>query len=360
MKNKLENTKNIQLNVNRDDPELNDFLHCWDEFTTRPNKIIIHNTYSTKLFNDILSKFTIDKNLISEFIPTEEDYIINDKIFAKLDDKIYCSYIVVDRKSENSIINEIIFWYADEKTLPKVQEIIEELNDCIVDFCEDETWLNTISFGSNGVVEIEPIIIPESDFDSFDMYYSENTNKDIKKLIKDIKRSNKGLSILYGDKGTGKTSIINYLSNKLDRIVIFIPNNIIEHTINSSDFRKFLKRYYKPIIIIDDCEMLMNEAFTKSNHFVNNLMQMVDGFLSDLIEVNIITIFNVTSSNEIDHTLLNCNNLIKVIKFDKLSQAESTELSNTLGFKKKYKNKMRVIDIIKNNDPEDNLEIGLH
>lgn len=359
MKNKLKNIPNIQLNINRDDPELNDFLYCWEEFTTRPNKIIIHNTYSTNLFNDILSKYTIEKNLISEFIPVEEDFIINDKIFVKLNEQIYCSYIVVDRKNENSIINEIIFWYADEKILPKVQEIIEELNKCILDFCEDETWLNTITFGSSGI-EIEPIITPDTDFDSFDMFYSENANKDIKKLVKDIKKSNKGLTVLYGDKGTGKTSIINYLSNKLDRIVIFIPNNIIEHTINNSDFRKFLKRYYKPIIIIDDCEMLMNEVFTKSNLFVNNLMQMVDGFLSDMIEVNIITIFNVTSINEIDHTLLECNNLIKVIEFDKLSPAEATELSNSLGIKKKYKNKMRVLDIINNNNPKDNEEVGLH
>jgi putative ribosome biogenesis GTPase RsgA len=57
-----------------------------------------------------------------------------------------------------------------------------------------------------------------------------------------IKKSEKGLSVLWGERGTGKTSIINYLADKLDRIVIFIPNNLIEHTINNPDF---MTKHYK-------------------------------------------------------------------------------------------------------------------
>ena len=359
MKNKTTSTPNLNLNINKDDSELNDFLFCWEQFSTRPNKIVIHNTYSTKAFNEALSKHIEERNSFTEFLPTEEDFIINDKMFVKIEDKkIYCSYIVVDRTHENSIINEITFFYADETNFDKIQLIIEELNECLVDFCEDETnKLNTITIGVNGL-EIEPIDPSEIDIDNFDMFYSKKTSKEIDKLVKDIKKSTKGLSILHGERGTGKTSVINYLASKLDRIVIFIPNNMVEHTISNSEFRKFLKRYSKPVIIIDDCEMLLNDAFSKSNMFVNNLMQMVDGFLSDSIEANIITIFNVDDEDEIDHSLLDCNNLIRVVEFTELTASESSELSDHVGLNKKYKNKMRVLDIIRNNKPRETHEMG--
>jgi hypothetical protein len=349
----------LNLNINKDDSELNDFLYCWEQFTTRPNKIVIHNTYSTKDFNDVLSNYIEERNSFTEFLPTEDDFVINDKMFVKIEDKkIYCSYIVIDRTHENSIINEITFFYADETNFDRIQKIIEELNECIIDFCEDETnKLNTVTIGLNGL-EIEPVDPLDIDMDNFDMFYSKKTYKEIEKLVKDIKKSTSGLSILYGERGNGKTSVINYIASKLDRIVIFIPNNMIEHTISNPDFRRFLKRYSKPVIIIDDCEMLLNDAFSRSNMFVNNLMQMVDGFLSDSIEANILTIFNVEDENEIDHSLLDCNNLLRVIEFPELSSEESTDLSSHIGLNKKYKNKMRVLDIIRNNKPRESHEMG--
>jgi hypothetical protein len=348
----------LNLNINKDDAELNDFLYCWEQFESRPNKIVIHNTYSTNLFNGVLDAHIVERNFFTEVLPAEEEFVINDKMFVKISDDIYCSYIVVDRRHENSIANEITFYYRTEEEFGKIQNIVEELNSCILNFEEElSNKINTISLSTNGL-EIEPIEMSDIDYDNFDVYYSKQTSKDLNKLIKEIKKSNKGLSILHGERGTGKTSVINYLASKLDRIVIFIPNNMIEHTINNPEFRKFLKRYSRPIIIIDDCEMLFHEYFTKSNMFVNNLLQMVDGFLSDSMEVNVIAIFNVEDEDEIDHSLLESNNLIRVIDFEYLSPEESTELSEYLGKNKQYKNKSTVLDIIRNKKSKDRKEFG--
>ena len=349
----------LNLNINKDDSELNDFLHCWEQFESRPNKIVIHNAYSSKEFSELFSGFAVERNFFTEVIPSDEEFIINDKMFVKLSDNVYCSYIVIDRRHENSIINEITFYYKTEEDFEFIQDIIEKLNSCTVNFEENEyNKVNTVSINS-GTLEIEPVDVP-SDIENFEMYYSKGTSKKIKKLIKEIKKSPKGLSILYGERGLGKTSTINYLASKLDRIVIFIPNNMIEHTINNPEFRKFLKRYSRPIIIIDDCEMLFHEYFNKSNMFANNLMQMVDGFISDTIEANVIAIFNVENEDEIDHSLLEANNLLGVVDFDYLSTDESNELSEYLGHNKTLKNKSRVLDIIKSSKPSKNKkEFGL-
>lgn len=351
--------QNLNLNINKDDFSLNDYLYCWQQFGSRPNKLLIHNNYSTKLFNELFNQYSSDKNCLTEIIQTDDGFAINDKIFVKIDDNIYCSYIILDRSHENSTINEVIFFYKSSEDFNKVQDIVEKLNKCLATFDENiNNILNTISF-SNNVFELEPINIDNVDIDNFNMYYSKNVFKEVNKLVKNIKSSTKGLNIIYGEKGTGKTSIINYLANKLNGTIIYIPNNTVDNTINNSEFRKFLKNIHKPIIIIDDCETLFYDFFQRSNIFANNLLQMVDGFLANTIEVNVITIFNLDKEDEIDDNLLNANNLSNIIKFDYLSPEEATDLSEHIGKNKQYKNKTLVLDVIKNKKTSVKREVGL-
>ena len=354
------NLSKISINISKEDDD-NNFLYCWDKFGDRPNKIKIYQNYSKNDFNEVIDKYTIEKSFSSEVIPADEFDVINDIYFIKVCETIYISYILLDRESDSSFIHEISFYfksYQDDSKL--VDEITNALIDCQIDFEDDDdsiSKLNTIYIAPTGL-EIEPISKIKLD-DNIELFYNEETLKSINKLCKVIKKSDKGLSIFYGARGTGKTSIISYITDKLDRIVIYIPNSLLEATINNSDFRNFLRKYHKPIIIIDDAEMIFNEMFTKSNIYVNNLLQMVEGLLSDSIQVNIITIFNVEDEEEVDHTLLECNSLLDSIEFQFLNEEEATDLSKHLNHNKKYKNKTRLIDIIKKTNTKEYKKIGL-
>ena len=334
----------LNLNITKDDYNLNDFIYCWDKFNSRPNRIVIHNTYSSKLFNKVMSGYILDKNVFTEVIPDSEEVIINDKMLVKLDEKCYLSYVVADRNMDNSFIDSITFYY--EGSYEGITDIVDELNDCILDYCEDDSnKLNTIGLSVNGL-EIEPINLKEEN-DNTDLFYNAVTFKRVDKAIKGIKKADKGLTILYGDRGTGKTSVINYIASKLDRIVIFIPSSMIEHTINNPEFRKFIKKYEKPILVLDDCELFLGgDVYSKSSMFANNLLQMVDGFLSDTMNVNIVAILNIEDEDEIDPSLLECNNLIEVVEFLPLSEEESNDLAKSLGSNKKYKNKITLVKSI--------------
>ena len=346
----------LNLNITKDDYNLNDFIYCWDKFNSRPNRIVIHNTYSSKLFNKVMSGYILDKNVFTEVIPDSEEVIINDKMLVKLDEKCYLSYVVADRNMDNSFIDSITFYY--EGSYEGITDIVDELNDCILDYCEDDSnKLNTIGLSVNGL-EIEPINLKEEN-DNTDLFYNALTFKRVDKAIKGIKKADKGLTILYGDRGTGKTSVINYIASKLDRIVIFIPSSMIEHTINNPEFRKFIKKYEKPILVLDDCELFLGgDVYSKSSMFANNLLQMVDGFLSDTMNVNIVAILNIEDEDEIDPSLLECNNLIEVVEFLPLSEEESNDLAKSLGSNKKYKNKTKVIDIVKKRSNYEEIGIG--
>jgi predicted AAA+ superfamily ATPase len=176
--------------------------------------------------------------------------------------------------------------------------------------------------------------------------------------VKKSKKPKPGLSIFYGSRGTGKSSVIKFLSSKLERNFIYIPNNLIDLTINSSEIYKFLQKHKNPIIIIDDCEMIFSEFFTKSNVIVNNLMQIIDGPLSNKVKASIITIFNVEDTNEIDHNLMDCNNLVDIIEFSNLSNSEANQLSDFLGYKQKHKSDIRLLDLIKNNKSNNKKRLG--
>jgi len=346
----------LNLNITKDDYNLNDFIYCWDKFGGRPNRVVIHNTYSTKLFNKVMDGQILDKNVFTEVIPDSEEVIINDKILAKLDERCYLSYVVADRNMDNSFIDSITFYY--EGNYEGIQSILEELNDCILDYCEDDSnKLNTIGLSVNGL-EIEPINMKEEN-DNVDLFYNTTTFKGVTKAIKGIKKAEKGLTILYGERGTGKTSVINHIASKLDRIVIFVPSSMIDHTINNPEFRKFIKKYEKPILVLDDCEMFLGgDLYTKSGLFANNILQMVDGFLSDTMNVNIVAILNIEDEDEIDPSLLECNNLIEVVEFLPLSEEESNDLAKSLGSNKKYKTKTKVIDIVKKRSNYEEIGIG--
>lgn len=356
----IKKTTKLSINISNEGDD-NNFLYCWDKFGDRPNKIRIYQSYSKNDFNEVIDKYTIDKSFSSEVIPADEFNIVNDIYFIKVSETIYISYILLDRESDSSFIHEISFYfknYQDDSEL--VDEITNALSECEIDFDDDEESickLNTIYISPNGL-EIEPITRVNLD-ENVDLFFNEKTLKSVNKLCKSIKKSDKGLSILYGQRGSGKTSIINYITDKVDRIVIYIPNSLLEATLNNSEFKSFLKKFHKPIIVIDDCEMIFNELFSKSNIYVNNLLQMVEGLLSDSIQVNIITIFNVDDEDEIDHVLLECNSLIDAIEFEYLNEEESNDLSKHLGHNKKYKNKTKLIDIIRKAHSKEYKKIGL-
>lgn len=133
---------------------------------------------------------------------------------------------------------------------------------------------------------------------------------------------------------------------------------MIDHTINNPEFRKFLKKYDRPILVLDDCEVIFSELYGRSNSFTTNLLQMVDGFLADSINCNIITLFNISVEEDIDQSLLESNSLVDIVEFKMLNDEESTQLSKHLSNNKKYKNNTKLIDVIKKRSNKEEFEIG--
>ena len=118
---------NLNLNINKDDSNINDFIFCWNEFGSRPSKVTLHNTYITKSFVDIIDNLVQEENTFTEIIPSDDQYIINDKILAKISEFIYLSYVVIDREHESSMISDLVFYYKSEDNSEEVLKIVNDL-----------------------------------------------------------------------------------------------------------------------------------------------------------------------------------------------------------------------------------------
>ena len=73
----------LKLNINDDNYNLSDWMIIYEKIGQRPNKIIVHDTFVTKLFLEVISQEE-EKNGLKELLPTEDDYIINEKILSKI------------------------------------------------------------------------------------------------------------------------------------------------------------------------------------------------------------------------------------------------------------------------------------
>jgi DNA replication protein DnaC len=352
----------MNINITSEESTNNDFLIIFDKWKERPNRLIIHDTFIGKDFEEVVSKNIQEKcgkdNTLTELLPSGDDYVHNQRVLLQVEEFIFISFVKMNMFTENFLINDLCFYFKSESQKETVNKIINELSICIVDYEDDTIDKINVLESVGGNLELSPLLFEKSTY-SLESLYNHKSIKKVKKLIKEIKDTSKGLSIIYGDKGVGKTNLSKYISSKIDRLVIYVPINMVDSSINSSEFRSFLKKYSKCFLIVDDCEFLYNPIYGKNNYFSSNILQLVDSVVSEQLELQVLLIFNVDNEDEIDECLLDSNNLLDVINIEELDSEVATELSKELGFNKKIKNDTRLVDVFKNNLHTEKNNIGL-
>ena len=164
---------------------------------------------------------------------------------------------------------------------------------------------------------------------------TENYNDDFENIHKTIlkrlsKKNDKGLVLLQGKPGTGKTSYIRYLISKVRKKVIFLPPNLAGN-ITNPDLIAILIRNPNSILVIEDAENLITNREMEEKSPVSALLNLSDGLLSDCLNIQIICSFN-TAISKIDTALLRKGRLIAKYEFNELSVEKAQRLSFKLGY----------------------------
>jgi SpoVK/Ycf46/Vps4 family AAA+-type ATPase len=181
---------------------------------------------------------------------------------------------------------------------------------------------------------------------NLELNYGKNFLKINDLILKRLNTENdKGIILLHGDPGTGKTSYIKYLTNKIeDKEILFIPPSMAE-TLSEPSIIPFLMEHKNSILIIEDAERVISDRETNgSSAGVSNILNLTDGILGDCLSIQIIATFNMRRE-KIDSALLRKGRLIAEHKFTALSVEETNKLLKSLGKKYISEEEMCLADI---------------
>jgi hypothetical protein len=148
------------------------------------------------------------------------------------------------------------------------------------------------------------------------------------------KQNDKGIILLHGEPGSGKTTYIKHLTSLIkDKEILFIPPSMAE-MLSEPTIIPFLMDHKNSILIIEDAERVISDReINGSSAGVSNILNLTDGILGDCLNIQILATFNM-KKEKIDKALLRKGRLIAEHKFEKLSINESNKLLEKL--KKDY------------------------
>ena len=168
-------------------------------------------------------------------------------------------------------------------------------------------------------------------------------------------KKRKGIALLHGLPGTGKSMYIRHLIATLceNRTVVYLPNQLI-NCITDPGFIPLMAEYSGAILVIEDADEAIKSR-KNGGGTVDKLLNLADGILSDFLGMQIICTFNNDIAS-IDDALLRKGRLILKHQFDKLEIAAAQKLSDKLGFKTKITDSMTLAEIYNQDDTLSDIE----
>lgn len=164
------------------------------------------------------------------------------------------------------------------------------------------------------------------------------------------RKKDKGIVLLHGLPGTGKTTYLRYLVGKIRKRVLFLSPAVAGNLMNP-EFIELLIDNPDSVLVIEDAENIIMDRKYNSGSAVSNLLNISDGLLADFLNVQIICTFN-SSVAFIDSALMRKGRLIAKYEFGKLSTEKAQHLSNHFGFSNTITEPKTIAEIANPNEKE--------
>lgn len=192
-----------------------------------------------------------------------------------------------------------------------------------------------------------------------DKFYNNNVVVFHDKILTDIQNNGKGLYLIHGLPGSGKTSYIEYLTYLLaknERQVVYLPADNINFFSNPSFSGFALESLKDTVIVIEDAEEILTQS-SKRNSATSTLLQLTDGFLSKFINCVIIGTFN-TNIDKIDPALKREGRLKDVIEIGELEDSKVEALKKEFDITNDGKTLAKLFNDRDNDYKSQNKKIG--
>src|SRR5690606_24060168 len=233
---------------------------------------------------------------------------------------------------KNNIIIRLTGDYTELFFSPDLEDEAEQLQKRMLVFQkkkQKKAEICLIVRGSDSRLQTRGIELKKPKL-NFGLHYNDDFKEVHQNILKNIRKQNtKGLYLLHGEPGTGKSTYIKHLIHQQTKEVIFLSPRIAG---NLEDFSmtEFLIRRKNCILIIEDAEELVISRDNKQNSGLSFLLNLTDGLLGESLGIQIIATFN-TDVRNIDKALLRKGRLTTIYEFKKLSVNRTNVLLKKLG-----------------------------
>jgi hypothetical protein len=164
------------------------------------------------------------------------------------------------------------------------------------------------------------------------------------------KKNDKGIVLLHGLPGSGKTSYLRYLVGRIKKRVLFLSPSVAGNLMNP-DFIQLLIDNPNTVLIIEDAENIITDRRHNAGSAVSNLLNISDGLLADFLNVQLVCTFN-NALTLVDSALMRKGRLIAKHEFGKLSITKAQRLSHHFGFDTIIKRPMTIAEISNQHEKE--------
>lgn len=203
---------------------------------------------------------------------------------------------------------------------------------------EREFYISVIVPSMTGGFQVKTVELQfESNDSTLPLFYGDDFSEFHTKLIERFKSSTKGIALFHGYPGTGKTSYIRHLAKSLNdagKRVVFMPAAVFNQ-IGTPEFTAFMLEEFGDdgrgtVFVLEDAENLLKQREGSADaDKVSNLLNLGDGILNDLFNIQVIATFNTELEN-IDPAFLRAGRLLARKNFKKLSVEDSIRLAKHL------------------------------
>lgn len=166
------------------------------------------------------------------------------------------------------------------------------------------------------------------------LHYGAGFDEKNKAILNNLEKGNKGLTLIHGTMGSGKTTYLRYLTSRIsNKKVIFIPPYFTDF-LSAPEFLPTLvsdSGARNSILVIEDAEkvVMSREDGNINSNCVSSILNLSDGIMSDIAQISIIATFNTKVEN-IDKALLRKGRLVAEHTFNALSISDSQKLIDKL------------------------------
>ena len=309
----------LLLKTNDDYIELEISKNWFDKYLLN-NDLYQKADLSVRLNIDVsnyLKECVKDKTILHTFYRNEDEifeiYIckLNNFVFKLHYVEKYISSYKIYTKLENGKLKA--YWENLISDIKKIKENYIDDTHKIHLIIQSSAGLELMS---NKIKDVPKLNLDHynDDFKEFNHLLSETINE-------------KGLTLIHGEPGTGKTTYIKMLTKMYSKKnFIFIPPTM-SHVLSDPNLIGFLLENKNSVLVIEDAEnSLITRSEDSRSPSVSNILNMSDGILSDILNIHIIATFN-TNIKELDPALLRAGRLKTRYEFKKLNKIKASKLS---------------------------------